>query len=341
MRTSNSACLVAIMRNEGPYVLEWVAHHRAVGFDRILVFTNACTDGTDRILDRLMAMDEVVHAPNPKSAFPQLGVWQVAALRYAAHFGAFKDSDWAMTVDADEFVDVSVGDGSISALIEGTPDFDLMSLIVVPYGCNEVDRIDDGQVIKRFGFPTISLADLSAGTAKARAVKTLMRPGIKGAHFRNHRPKIDNFSKTGLIWVDGSGRPMAPEFTDQKTNLTSAAGALDLAHVNHYSVRSRESFLLKCFRGDAVTKERLGLETDAQVANAITYWKKRHPGGTTEPHTPNRPAEFKNRYSQYLSDPALKALHEAALAAHAETLARILETAPGQTLAKGIGYSVS
>ena len=45
--------VLSTMKNEGPFVLEWVAHHRAIGFDGFVIFSNDCTDGTDRILDRL------------------------------------------------------------------------------------------------------------------------------------------------------------------------------------------------------------------------------------------------------------------------------------------------
>ena len=41
--------IVACMRDEALFVVEWVAHHLAVGFDRIIVYTNDCSDGTDRL----------------------------------------------------------------------------------------------------------------------------------------------------------------------------------------------------------------------------------------------------------------------------------------------------
>ena len=53
------------MKNEGPFILEWLAWHRAVGVTDVVVFSNDCTDGTDRLLDRLHAMGELVHLPNP------------------------------------------------------------------------------------------------------------------------------------------------------------------------------------------------------------------------------------------------------------------------------------
>ncbi len=37
--------ICAIFKNEGPYILEWVAYHRAVGFDHFVLYDNASTDG--------------------------------------------------------------------------------------------------------------------------------------------------------------------------------------------------------------------------------------------------------------------------------------------------------
>ena len=337
MTNPPEACLVAIFRNEGPHVLEWVAHHRAVGFTRIIVFTNGCDDGTDLILDRLMSLGEVIHAPNPKVAFGQLGVWQVAALRYATHFGAFRHCEWVMTVDADEFVDITPGGGTLTDLVATAQPFDLMSLTVVPFGSNGIDSIADGHVHGRFPLPCISLAALAAGQSGPTSVKTLMRPGIPNAHFRNHRPKIDGFSGSSRVWVDGSGRPMPPEFTDRKINGWRADGALDLAHVDHYSLRSRESFILKCLRGDAVTEGRIGLATDRQIANAFSYWQERA-AQTDVPHRPNIPAQAQALLSQYLSDPELRVLHAAALDAQRQMLGAILGTPAGAILAERIGY---
>ena len=45
--------LFSCMRNEAAYALEWVAYHRMIGFERIVICTNDCTDGTDALLDAL------------------------------------------------------------------------------------------------------------------------------------------------------------------------------------------------------------------------------------------------------------------------------------------------
>ncbi|MEL6427490.1 MAG: glycosyltransferase family 2 protein, partial [Pseudomonadota bacterium] len=60
------ALIVTTMRNEGPYILEWLAHHRAVGFTDFLVFSNDCDDGTDALLDRLHELGQIVHCRTKK-----------------------------------------------------------------------------------------------------------------------------------------------------------------------------------------------------------------------------------------------------------------------------------
>ena len=55
---------VSMMKDEGPYVIEWVAHHLAVGFTDLLVYTNDCSDGTDDMLIRLEELGLAHHRRN-------------------------------------------------------------------------------------------------------------------------------------------------------------------------------------------------------------------------------------------------------------------------------------
>ena len=38
-----AAALFAAMRNEGPFILEWLAYHRVIGFGPILIATSVST----------------------------------------------------------------------------------------------------------------------------------------------------------------------------------------------------------------------------------------------------------------------------------------------------------
>ncbi|SDD59415.1 Glycosyl transferase family 2 [Paracoccus isoporae] len=329
--TSSRKLLIAIMRDEGPYILEWVAHHRAIGFTDMIVFSNDCQDGSNLMLDRLHERGLLRHLPNPKAVFSQLANWQVSALRYASSFWEFRHADWVCTVDADEFIEISAGDGTLDALISACH-FDLMSFPVLGYRSDQNPEIGDGRVQGRFTLPR---RDISADTVwepAGMAVKTLSRPRIRGAHFRNHRPKISDFSQTGMIWVGGAGERMPVEFTDHKINAWTFAERPTLAHVNHHSLRSRDSFLVKSLRGDAVTRDRIGLDTEKQIRNAVKYWNTRnHSIGTPrEVHRPPRAAEIERDLH---ADPVLGELHQAACDHQRDTAKRLLATPAGERLA--------
>jgi hypothetical protein len=62
---SGRRVIVTTMKNEGPFILEWLAYHRAIGFDDFLIYTNDCTDGTDAMLRLLQEKGLVQHRENP------------------------------------------------------------------------------------------------------------------------------------------------------------------------------------------------------------------------------------------------------------------------------------
>ena len=75
-------CLIATcMKDEGPFILEWLAWHKSIGIKNFVVFTNDCTDGTVEILDRLDALGELRHLANPALVSGST-YFQPAALSY-------------------------------------------------------------------------------------------------------------------------------------------------------------------------------------------------------------------------------------------------------------------
>ena len=57
------------MKDEGPFLLEWVAYHRLIGVNDILVFTNDCSDGTDQMLERICSVLKKLDRPIVLCAF--------------------------------------------------------------------------------------------------------------------------------------------------------------------------------------------------------------------------------------------------------------------------------
>ena len=77
-----SRVAITSVRDEGAYLIEWLAHHRAVGFDHFVVFSNDCSDPTTEILDHCAGQGWLTHVPNP-GPYHEQGI-QFTALNRAA-----------------------------------------------------------------------------------------------------------------------------------------------------------------------------------------------------------------------------------------------------------------
>jgi hypothetical protein len=55
IRPTRGACLLTTVRNEGVYLLEWLAYHRSIGFEHAFIYTNDNTDASGPLLESLGA----------------------------------------------------------------------------------------------------------------------------------------------------------------------------------------------------------------------------------------------------------------------------------------------
>ena len=105
---------VTCVKNEGPFLLEWIAYNRLIGVNALLFYSNDCTDGTDLLLDALAARGLVHHLPNPAEGRN----YQMEALKHAQSHPSVRGADWVWVADVDEFLNIHVGDHTIDALID-------------------------------------------------------------------------------------------------------------------------------------------------------------------------------------------------------------------------------
>jgi hypothetical protein len=95
------ACVLGSARNEGPYLLDWIAHHKAVGFDHIFIYTNDNTDGSDEMLDILARAGIVTWLAN------EIGQNTLPQFRSYAHalsaLPQILDYRWTLVADLDEY----------------------------------------------------------------------------------------------------------------------------------------------------------------------------------------------------------------------------------------------
>lgn len=92
--------VAAIFKNERPYVLEWVAYHRLMGADQLIIADNFSDDGTSQLLEALHLAGIIIRIPYARvgEEGPQAGAYNTILRDFGADF------DLIAFIDADEFI---------------------------------------------------------------------------------------------------------------------------------------------------------------------------------------------------------------------------------------------
>lgn len=242
--------IVACMRDEALFVVEWVAHHLAAGFDRIVVFTNDCSDGTDKLLAAMAGSLPVEHYDNPGPY--TAGTIQKQALERAFALPQVRQAAWVLHIDADEYLNVEVGARRVDDLIALYPDVDAIAIQWRHFGSAGVERWQGGSVVETF---TMCERDVPVpGTFGEVGFKTLFRPQ-RFKMMGVHTPK-KTYSNRVPVVVNCAGTPMPVDALMTKRNSGYPTVGADQctwanASLHHHHVKSDDLQWLKYARGDA------------------------------------------------------------------------------------------
>lgn len=302
---------VTSMKNEGPHCVEWIAHHLALGVSHFLIYSNDCTDGNDTMLDVLADAGIVTHE-RVDSGEERPVQWQ--ALKQASAHQLVKSADWAVVIDCDEFTCLNPPLNTLSDLIATVPkDTDAITLRWRLFGHDGQVELKDQLTTERFS----RAATPDVNVPLAHFFKTLFRPSA----FRElgvHRPKHRKGDAPN--WVDGGGNPLPEHFAvnGRRINLYGLENSIALAQLNHYSLRSAESYLVKRSRGlpNHVSKELgLGYWVERNFNTVVDASAKRHLVGT------------KIKMAELFEISGLWELHKAAFASHQALVCNIKKNA--------------
>jgi hypothetical protein len=302
-RGDNSVAIVTCMKNEGPFILEWVAYHRAIGVEGFLVYTNDCTDGTDTFLELLQAKGYLQHRDN---AFHGTGLKpQHHALQQAEKEDVYKNSDWAISMDVDEFIDVKVGDGTIGALFEALPDANLISCTWRLFGNNDVHEYKDAFLLDQF---TNCAPEFANKPHQAWGFKTLFKNIGLFKKLGVHRPKgLKPQIWDKIRWYNGSGKAMPREEYRNAWRSNADTYGYDMVQLNHYAVRSAESFLVKRDRGRVNHVDR---------DQGLAYWFRMNNNYVEERSIQRMIPKLQEEFDKMMDDPEIRAHHQACVDAH-------------------------
>ena len=223
--TPGPVTLCLMVRDEKDYVCEWLAYHRSIGFESVIVIDNESTDGTQHILQKLAGagLIDLMAWPTRTDGFNQMMAYKAASSRVG--------TEWLMFLDTDEFL-VLHEDHEIGRFLgRFGPDVSLVGLNWRIFGTSGQDTYYPDPVFLRF-----FLASPIAFEAN-RHLKYIVRTS------RLVAPYVHSAAVSGGRVVNDRGEDLAIT-----GHTWSEAVSHSRAQVNHYLLRSRAEFGTKAAR---------------------------------------------------------------------------------------------
>nr|WP_281494171.1 glycosyltransferase family 2 protein [Jannaschia sp. S6380] len=301
--------IVSTMKNEAPYILEWVAHHQAIGFTDFLVFTNDCDDTTDPLLDRLEARGVLTHQVN---TVLRRGPHK-SALKWAKDHVLRHKATWILIADVDEFINVRAGDGTVPGLMRDLgPETDVVSFPWKVFGNGGVEAFADAPLTAQF---TACEPLPRRGGRRFRDVKTMFRRPEAMYHFGLHRPRIREEWRDRIVWKTPAGDDISARMNAGQAWMMPWGASQDAAYMHHYPLRSLEAYILKKNRGRANhVGEDLGRD----------YWDKWNMSGGRDATLVQGAPGFADALAGLRADRATRQLHKQGVAWHRAQFADLM-----------------
>jgi len=294
MRTT----LVCPIRNEGPFLVDWVVWHRMLGFTDIVVASNDCTDGSDALLDALQEAGWITHL---RCTIPPGKPIYASKMRAAMEVKSVRRADWCMVMDADEYLVIHRGAGLLADLI-GTNngqlrDFKAAGFLAMAinwrvFGSCGIDEFQDIPVHRQF------FAAIPQGDFKNRCVKTLFSRPRWFDTLADHGPNGLSLTKAEgycghpwgtppLVWVNSAGKVLDywTPAGDYRRWVAKADLDQSVAQINHYMLRSTQTFSLKKgSKSPSAGKDRYteAYQAHADAAGSIDLSALRHEQAFTD-----------------------------------------------------------
>ncbi len=316
MRAEDESFVVfAGMRNEGPFIVEWVSWYRSLGF-KVLIATNDCTDHSPELLDRLAEEGWVSHVRhNPNGQSPKR-----SAYRAGHNHPLAKSADWVLVCDVDEFLVLHGEDiHTIQDFIgDGERDFVGMAINWRCFGTGGWKRYNDGLVHRQFR---------RAGP-KSKQANTFFKMLFHRPHeFRSwsdHSPRqfSGDWRDPKNAVIDSSGNVLE-QFRDPDAHPIRYMETRQVTHrnaqINHYILRSTESYALK--KGTPSPTAGTDRYTDQ-------YYRWHNRNDCKEESALQHAARFDPIYEQAMALPGIQRLHHLCCADYVAALCKNADRDP-------------
>lgn len=240
--------LATCVRNEGPYLLEWAAHYKLLGFDRIVIYSNDNTDGSDELLAEMQNQGLIEWRPRTldQNQSPQMSAFK--GLSQELFSNKKEHGNYLAWFDCDEFLVLKSHD-SVQELISHYQFPDGLYINWKHFGSSNLLKYEHELTISRFLGSDSASHHNKLGKCISRVDPKLF------AFIINHRPvplKQDDWGR--IIYASDQifDVPVARDIiygANPKSNATAPIFH-DVCQLNHYAVRSQEEYSWKSTRGN-------------------------------------------------------------------------------------------
>lgn len=213
--------VTAIMKNEGPYLKEWLDYHILVGVEKFYLYDNESTDNTKEIL-----------APYIKKGIVDYLYWPGKAQQHIAYTDSLNkhtnDTKWMAIIDLDEFI-VPVNHKTIPEYLKTLPkNFGELVIGWVQYGSSGHKHKPEGLVMENFK----RHADKNWG------VKSIVNARLV---YETRNPHVHEVA--GFV-IDENGKKLGRIIQDENRNITT-----NKIRVNHYVTKSFDEYVNRMNQG--------------------------------------------------------------------------------------------
>ncbi len=215
--------VVAIMKNEGPYLKEWLDFHILVGVTKFFLYDNESTDDTFKILK-----------PYIESGIVDYTYYPGRAMQKPAYHDAVKKhcdkTRYMALIDLDEFL-VPVKHKTLPDFLNTLPRFSQLIISWVNYGSNGHKKKPCGLVIENY----------TKRGKKRYGVKSIINPRLIVYLGNPH------YNFVAGPTIDENGKHIGA--VNQENNPTT----INKIRCNHYQTKSYEEYYARCCKGSAAT----------------------------------------------------------------------------------------
>lgn len=227
--------IVAIMKNEAPYVEEWIRYHLLAGADHFYIYDNGSTDGMEDILAPYVKKGVVTYRYFPGIA-QQLPAYNDALQNYR------NKSRYIAFIDTDEFLFPVIPGTTLpqitKEILSLNPQAGGIAVNWRMFGSSHLEKKPEGGVLKNF------LWRADEDGKGNDCIKTIVDPRKVAFFDHVHYPRYC----LGWYSVDEKGQKVE--------GWSHPMGKLDRIRINHYFTKSKEEWIIRRSLGRADSADR-------------------------------------------------------------------------------------